>query len=79
MKPSPVRGSWTLPDYPDQRVFQIDDGYSVPLTVIVDEDGLHITQEDYQDMTDEVNASWDQVLGLIDILNNLESYFNVRH
>jgi hypothetical protein len=68
-----------LSDNPESRVFKIDDGYSVPLTVIVDEDGLHLSQEDYQDMTDEVTASWDQVMGLLDILNNLESYFNVRH
>jgi hypothetical protein len=68
-----------LSDHPESRVFKIDDGYSVPLTVIVDEDGLHLSQEDYQDMTDEVTASWDQVMGLLDILNNLESYFHVRH
>lgn len=66
-------------DYPETRVFEIHDGDTVPVTVMVDEDGLHITQEDYQDMTDEIKLSWGQVLGLLDIIEKVEGQFDARH
>lgn len=70
-----------MPDLKDESLmFALDDGQTVPLTVIIDGDGVHISQDDYQAYTDEITISWQQMFGLFQVLENIEGMFSdVRH
>jgi len=62
-----------------QRTYEIDDGQSMPITVIVDEDGFHLTQTDNMGLEDNLSLSWDHLLGLIELTEKVMENFYVRH
>lgn len=61
------------------RTFEIDDGESIPITVIVDAEGFHITQTDNMGLEDNISLSWAHLEGLFELTDKLESMVNVRH
>ena len=64
----------------NSRMFEIDDEDSIPLVVIVDADGFHITQSDYSGYEDQVSLSWSHIMGLLEIIDKLEGPTDhVRH
>jgi hypothetical protein len=61
------------------RIFEIDDGDTLPITVIVDADGFHITQQDNMGLEDHISLSWTHLMGLFELTDKLESMIHVRH
>jgi hypothetical protein len=61
------------------RTFELDDGETLPLTVIVDSDGFHITQTDNMGIEDHLSLSWAHLMGLFELTEKMESQFHVRH
>lgn len=69
-----------LKDEVTSRIFEIDDGDSIPLVLIVDAEGFHLTQTDNVGYEDHVSLSWSHVMGLIEVIENLEGQTDhVRH
>jgi hypothetical protein len=64
----------------NSRTFEIDDEDSIPLVLIVDADGFHITQTDYSGYEDQISLSWSHIMGLLEIIDKLEGPTDhVRH
>ena len=64
----------------NSRTFEIDDGNAIPLVLIVDADGFHITQSDYSGYEDQISLSWSHIMGLLEIIDKLEGPTDhVRH
>lgn len=67
-------------DKDTSRTFEIDDGESIPLIMIVDDEGFHITQVDYSGYGDHISLSWSHIMGLLEIIDKLEGPTDyVRH
>tara|TARA_B110000093_G_scaffold182773_1_gene230364 strand:+ start:2793 stop:3005 length:213 start_codon:yes stop_codon:yes gene_type:complete len=63
-----------------KNCFELDDGQNMPVTVIVDTDGFHITQQDYEGYEDHISLSWHNLTGLFKIVERIEGMFkNGRH
>jgi hypothetical protein len=61
-------------------MFEIDDGEVLPLVLIVDEEGFHITQTDNIGYEDQISLSWSHVMGLLEVIDKLEGQTDyVRH
>ena len=64
----------------NQKIYEVDDGDTLPLTVIVDAEGFHITQQDNMGIEDNISLSWSHLMGIFEIVEKLEGSFkNVRH
>ena len=51
--------STTLSEFKlDHNCFELDDEENMPVTIIVDTEGFHITQQDYQGFEDHISLSW---------------------
>jgi hypothetical protein len=60
--------------------FELNDGENMPVTVIVDTEGFHITQQDYEGFEDHISLSWTQMTGLFEIVERIEGmYSNGRY
>ena len=57
------------------NIFEIDDGDTMPITIIVDRDGFHLTQPDYNHGDDQISLSWEQLMGLIEVVERTEGMF----
>ena len=69
-----------IKDKETSRTFEIDDGESIPLIMIVDAEGFHITQSDYSGYEDQISLSWSHIMGLLEIIDKLEGPTDyVRH
>ena len=69
-----------IKDKAASRTFEIDDGDSIPLVLIVDAEGFHITQSDYSGYEDQISLSWSHIMGLLEIIDKLEGPTDhVRH
>lgn len=65
----------------DIRSFEIDDGDSLPIVVLVDTEGFHLTQTDNMGLEDHISLSWSHIMGLLEMIETLEegTTRNVRH
>ena len=73
--------STTLSEFKlDHNCFELDDEENMPVTIIVDTEGFHITQQDYQGFEDHISLSWIQMAGLYEIVERIEGmYSNGRY
>lgn len=65
----------------DIRSFEIDDGDSLPIVILVDTEGFHLTQTDNMGLEDHISLSWSHIMGLLEMIETLEegTTRNVRH
>lgn len=65
----------------DIRSFEIDDGDSRPIVVLVDTEGFHLTQTDNMGLEDQMSLSWSHIMGLLEMIETLDegTTKNVRH
>lgn len=62
------------------NIYEIDDGDTMPITIMVDPDGFHLTQPDYNHGDDHISMSWEQLMGLFEVVEKIEGmYQNGRH
>lgn len=62
------------------NIYEIDDGDTMPITIMVDPDGFHLTQPDYNHGDDHISMSWEQLMGLFEVVERIEGmYQNGRH
>jgi len=65
----------------DIRSFEIDDGDTLPIVVLVDTEGFHLTQTDNMGLEDHMSLSWSHIMGLLEMIETLDegTTKNVRH
>ena len=65
----------------DIRSFEIDDGDSLPIVILVDTEGFHLTQTDNMGLEDHISLSWSHIMGLLEMIETLDegTTKNVRH
>jgi hypothetical protein len=63
------------------RSFDLDDGDTLPIVVLVDPEGFHLTQTDNMGLEDHVSLSWSHIMGLLELIETLDegTTKNVRH
>ena len=65
----------------DIRSFEIDDGDTLPIVILVDTEGFHLTQTDNMGLEDHISLSWSHIMGLLEMIETLDegTTKNVRH
>ena len=65
----------------DIRSFEIDDGDTLPIVILVDTEGFHLTQTDNMGLEDHISLSWSPIMGLLEMIETLDegTTKNVRH
>lgn len=64
----------------EPHIYEIDDQESLPITVIVDAEGFHLTQTDNMGLEDHISLSWSHLSGIFEITQKIEGMFkHVRH
>lgn len=62
------------------NIYEIDDGETMPITIMVDPDGFHLTQPDYSWGDDHITITWTQLMGLFEVFEKIEGMFKYgRH
>jgi len=62
------------------NIYEIDDGETMPITIMVDPDGFHLTQPDYSWGDDHITITWTQLMGLFEVVEKIEGMFKYgRH
>lgn len=57
------------------NIYEIDDGETMPITIMVDPDGFHLTQPDYSWGDDHITITWTQLMGLFEVVEKIEGMF----
>jgi len=57
------------------NIYEIDDGETMPITIMVDPEGFHLTQPDYSWGDDHITITWTQLMGLFEVVEKIEGMF----